>query len=176
MKYQDCAEALQADDGPDGGASGAARLAEANINPATGVATDYLNHFNEAIMLLEMLSSCPECRDDFFGWRPMSYREHFEASRFKGRALAIAAYDAADPSLRGCLDTLAGTMTAVLEATCAAMSSDIAPQAAVALAERAASLLRPLAARAGAVINGEETAAAGVPMTPQAVVDRLMKS
>ena len=49
-------------------------------------------------MLLEMLSSCPECLDDFLGWRPMSYREHFEASRFKGRDLAIAAYDAADPN------------------------------------------------------------------------------
>jgi hypothetical protein len=175
MKYQDCAEALQADDGPDGGAGGAVRLADANINPATGLATDYLNHFNEAIMLLEMLSSCPDCRDDFLGWRPKSYREHFEASRFKGRALAIAAYDAADPSLRGCLDTLAGTMTAVLEAIRAAMSSDIAPQAAVALAERAAALLRPLVARAGAVINGEDTADAGEPVTPQAVVDRLMK-
>ena len=176
MKYQDCAEVLQADDGPDGGAGGAIRLADANINPATGLATDYLNHFNEAIMLLEMLSSCPECRDDFLGWRPLSYREHFEASRFKGRALAIAAYDAADPSLRGCLDTLAGTMTAVLEATRAAMSSDIAPESAVALAERAAALLRPLVARAGAVINGEDTAYAGEPVTPQAVVDRLMKS
>ena len=123
MKYQDCAEALQADDGP----IDAARLADANINPATGLATDYLNHFNEAIMLLEMLSSCPGCLDDIRGWRPMSYREHFEASRFKGRVLAIAAYDAADPDLRGCLDTLAGTMTAVLEATRAAMSAEIPP-------------------------------------------------
>ena len=64
----------------------------------------------------------------------------------------------------------------VLEATRAAMSSDIAPESAVALAERAAALLRPLAARAGAVINGEDTADAGEPVTPQAVVDRLMKS
>src|ERR1035437_9020518 len=175
MKYQDCAAALQADDGPDGGAA-AARLAEANINPATGLATDYLNHFNEAIMLLEMLSSCPECRDDFLGWRPLSYREHFDASRFKGRAMAIAAYDAAAPSLRGSLDALAGTMTAGLEATRATMSSDIAPESAVALAERAAALLRPLVARAGAAINGEDTADAGEPVTPQAVVDRLMKS
>ncbi|HEY1475213.1 MAG TPA: hypothetical protein VGF53_14140 [Pseudolabrys sp.] len=171
MKYQDCAEALQADDGPDD----AVRLAEANINPATGLATDYLNHFNEAIMLLEMLSSCPDCLDDFLAWRPMSYREHFEASRFKGRAMAIAAYDAADPSLRGCLDTLAGTMTAVLEATRAAMRSDIEPDSAVAFADRAAALLRPLVARAGAVINGEDAANAGEPMTPQAVVDGLMK-
>src|ERR1035437_9526827 len=140
MKYQDCAEALQADDGPDGVAA-AARLAEANINPATGLATDYLNHFNEAIMLLERLSSRPECPEAFLGWRPMSSREHFEASGFKGGALPIAAYDAADPSLRGCLDTLAGTMTAVLDATRAALSSDIAPESAVALAERAAALL-----------------------------------
>src|SRR5450830_1377187 len=85
--------------GPDREAR-AAQLRAANINPRTGLATDYMNHFNEAIMLLEMLSSCPDCRDDFLGWRPMSYREHFEASRFKGRVLAIAAYDAADPSLR----------------------------------------------------------------------------
>ncbi len=172
MKYQDCAEALQADDWADGGAVG---LADANINPATGLATDYLNHFNEAIMLLEMLSSCPDCRDDFLGWRPISYREHFRASRFKGRAIAIAAYDAADPNMRGCLDTLAGTMTAVLEATSAAMSSEMPPESAVVLADRAAALLRPLVARAGAVINGEDTANTGEPATPQAVVDRLMK-
>ena len=175
MKYQDCAEALQADDGPDDVASAAVRLTEANINLATGLATDYLNHFNEAIMLLEMLPICPECRDDFLGWRPMSYREHFKSSRFKGRALAIAAYDAADPRLRGSLDTLSGAMTAVLEATRAAMGSDTAPESAIALAERAAALLRPLVARAGAVINGANVDDAGEPMTPQAVADELMK-
>jgi len=169
MKYQDCAVALQADD-----AGAAAWLADANINPATGLASDYLNHFNEAIMLLEMLSSCPDCLDDFLSWRPMSYREHFEASRFKGRALAIAAYDAADPSLRDCLDTLARTMTAVLEATRVAMDSDMPQPTAVALAERAAALLRPLVARAGAVINGEDDG--GEVLAPQAVVDGLMTS
>ena len=67
MKYQDCVEAGLAGD-EDGEAAYAPRLAGTNINPATGLATDYLNHFNEAIMLLEMLSSCPECRVDFLGW------------------------------------------------------------------------------------------------------------
>ena len=114
MRYQDCVEAVQAADEADGGVTGGPRLADANINPATGLATDYLNHFNEAIMLLEMLASCPDCLDDFLGWRPLSYREHFVASRFRGRELAIAAYDAADPNMRSCFDTLAGTMTAVL--------------------------------------------------------------
>ena len=171
MKYQDCVEAVQAAEEADGAYG--ARLAAANINPATGLASDYLNHFNEAIMLLELLSSCPDCRDDFLSWQPMSYREHFLASHFKGRDLAIAAYDAADPTLRGCLDTLAGTMTAVLEATRAAMSADLPPERTAALADHAAAWLRPLIARAGAVINGK--AGVAVPDEPQAVVDGLMK-
>jgi hypothetical protein len=126
-------------------------------------------------MLLEMLSMCPDCLDDFRGWRPLSYREHFKASRFKGRDMAIAAYDAAEPSRRDCLDTLAGTMSAVLEATRTAMSADIPQASAIALAERAATLLRPLIAHAGAVINGEADAGGGEAATPQAVVDGLMK-
>jgi hypothetical protein len=173
MKYQACVEAVQAA-GEDEAACGL-RLADANINPATGLATDYLNHFNEAIMLLEMLSGCPECIDDFLGWRPMSYREHFAASRFKGRGMAIAAYDAADPSLRDCLDTLAGTMTAVLEATRAVISADMPLEAAAALADRAAAWLKPLVARAGAVINGETDTGLDQPVTPQTAVDGLMK-
>src|SRR6476660_10435593 len=74
----------------------AAQLRAANINPRTGLATDYLNHFNEAIMLLEMIPDMPECAEDFLGWRPLSYAEHFTASHFKARDLAIAAYDSAD--------------------------------------------------------------------------------
>ncbi len=120
MRYQQRAEIVQA-------AQAAPRLAGANINPVTGLATDYLNHFNEAIMLLEMLSDCPECRDEFLAWRPMNYREHFMASRFKGRDMAIAAYDAANPALRDCLNTLADTMIAVLQATGAAMKTDMPP-------------------------------------------------
>jgi len=175
MKYQDSARKLQANKAAARRPDHAARLANVNINPATGLASDYLNHFNEAIMLLEMLSICPDCRDDFLAWQPRSYREHFEASRVKGRSLAIAAYDAADPSLRGCLDNLAGTMTAVLEATRAAMTSAVPPQSIAAAADRAAALLRPLVARAGAVINGQDLADSGEAATPQAVVDALMK-
>jgi hypothetical protein len=50
----------------------AERLRAANINPRTGLATDYLNHFNEAIMLLEMIPDMPECAEDFLGWQPLS--------------------------------------------------------------------------------------------------------
>src|SRR6476469_6989058 len=89
--------------------AGTAALTDSSINPATGLATDYLNRFNEAVMLLDMLSACPEFRDDF------------RLSQFKTRDLAVAAYDQADPNVRNTLDTLAVTMTIVLEATRAAM-------------------------------------------------------
>jgi hypothetical protein len=176
MKYQDCVETAQApDQGADGQAVGDFASCDAHINPVTGLATDYLNHFNEAIMLLEMLPDAPDCLGDILNWRPMTYREHFAASHLKGRAMAIAAYDAADPNLRGCLDALAGTMTAVLQATRAALRSELTPDAAGRLAEHAAAWLRPLVARAGAVINGDAGSGAEAPAAPQAVVDRLMR-
>lgn len=152
----------------------AALLAQANINPITGLATDYLNHFNEAIMLLELLSACPDCIEDFLAWKPMSYREHFAASRFKDRALAIIAYQNADPMVRHCLETLADTMTAVLETTRATMRADLPAEAAAKLAEQSATWLKPLVARAGAVINGETTTEQERD-APQAAVDLLME-
>lgn len=172
MKYQDCASAAQVSDDTFDLDAGL-RLSDANINPATGLATDYLNRFSEAVMLLDMLSICPEFRADFLAWEPMSYREHFRASHFKTRDLAIAAYDTADPNLRNNLDTLAVTMTIVLEATRAAMDADRHPETVAALAENAIGWLKPLIARAGAVINGE-TDVTDAP-SPQAVVDQLMK-
>jgi hypothetical protein len=152
-----------------------ARLIEANINPVTGLATDYLNHFNEAIMMLELALQMPECVDDFCAWQPLSYCEHFAASRFKERDLAIAAYGNADPALRWRLDELADGMNAILLATAAAMRAE--PLALSVLAEDALARLRPLVARAGAVIHGAETAAAEASeaQATQAALDALFE-
>src|ERR1700732_2628151 len=106
------------------GGDGAARAAEllaANINPRTGRATDYLNHFNEAIMLLEMVPDMPECAEDFLGWQPLSYSEHFTASNFKARDLAIEAYDAADQRIRPEFENITSAMTSILVAVGTAM-------------------------------------------------------
>src|SRR5215204_7509125 len=87
----------------------AAALAAANINPHTGLATDYLNHFNEAIMLLEMIPDMPECAEDFLTWSPLSYCENFMASNFRARDLVIEAYDSADARTRAEFDRIADT-------------------------------------------------------------------
>src|SRR5262244_2487229 len=99
----------------------AALLKAANINPQTGLATDYLNHFNEAIMLLEMIPDMPECSEDFLQWAPLSYAEHFTASNFKARDLAISAYESADPDIRAEFDQMTETMTSILTAVGSAM-------------------------------------------------------
>src|ERR1700749_911915 len=93
-----------------------AALRAANINPQTGLATDYLNHFNEAIMLLEMIPDIPECSEDFLAWCPLSYCEHFMASNFKARDLAISAYESAAPDIRAEFEQITDTMTSILTA------------------------------------------------------------
>ena len=132
----------------------AARLRAANINPRTGLATDYLNHFNEAIMLLEMIPDIPECAEDFLLWYPLSFREHFMASHFKARDLAIEAYESADEHIRVEFDNITGAMTSILTAVGAAMREVRQDKTRARLAEQATGWVKPLVALAGGLING----------------------
>ena len=154
-----------------------ARLAAANINPRTRLASDYLNHFNEAIMLLDLLPSMPECIVELIAWEPMDYEEHFANSHFKDKELAIAAYDIADPVARIRLEELADTMNALLVATCEAFQRRSSLDAANALAAETAARLKPMVARAGAVINGYDIAHSEDMTTgeQQATVDALFE-
>ncbi|WP_436212683.1 hypothetical protein [Bradyrhizobium sp. LjRoot220] len=132
----------------------AAVLRAANINPRTGLATDYLNHFNEAIMLLEMVPDMPECAEDFLTWSPLSYAEHFWASNFKARDLAIEAYELADPRIRAEFDNIANSMTSILTAVGLAMREARQDKTRATLAEQATGWVKPLVALAGGIING----------------------
>jgi hypothetical protein len=132
----------------------AAELKAANINPRTGLATDYLNHFNEAVMLLEMIPDIPECAEDFLQWTPLSYAEHFTASNFTARDLAIDAYEAADVGLRAEFDNITGTMTAILIAVHEAMRDAQQDSTRAKLALQAAGWVKPLVSAAGGIING----------------------
>ena len=154
-----------------------ARLSAANINPKTGLATDYLNHFNEAIMLLDLLPQMPECIVELIGWEPLTYEEHFHASHFRDRELAVTAYAAAEPIARVRLDELADTMNALLVATCEAFQKRASLDAATALAAETAARLKPLVARAGAVINGYDIEKSDDMTTgeQQATVDALLE-
>src|SRR4051812_29235085 len=130
----------------------AEQLRAANINPRTGLATDYLNHFNEAIMLLEMVPDMPECAEDFLTWSPLSYAEHFWASNFKARDLAIEAYELSDA--RTAFDNITSTMTSILTEVGTAMREARQDKTRATLAEQATGWVKPLVALAGGIING----------------------
>ncbi len=136
----------------------AEELRAANINPRTGLATDYLNHFNEAVMLLEMVPDMPECAEDFLSWRPLSYAEHFTASNFKARDLAIEAYNAADKRIRAEFDNITNAITAILIAVSDAMRNAQQDTTRAKLAEQATGWVKPLVMQAGGVINGDGAA------------------
>jgi len=136
----------------------AAQLRAANINPRTGLATDYLNHFNEAVMLLEMIPDMPECSEDFLGWHPLSYGEHFHASNFKARDLAIEAYESADTTTRTEFDNVTSAMTSILTAVGDAMRKATQDKTRARLAEQATVWVKPLVMLAAGVINGSSEA------------------
>lgn len=68
-------------------------VADTNINASSLLATDYLNHFNEIVMILEMVPDMTEMIEEAMEWKPRSYVEHFEASAFTDKELAIWAYE-----------------------------------------------------------------------------------
>ena len=65
----------------------------ANISEKTLLSTDYLNHFNEIVMLIEMVPDMPDMIEDCRLWHPKSYQQHFRDSGFSEKELAIEAYD-----------------------------------------------------------------------------------
>jgi len=71
-----------------------------NISEQTLLATDYLNHFNEVIMMLELVPDMPDMLDEAKSWQPKTYQEHFEGSAFSDKKLAVEAYNHAPDNYR----------------------------------------------------------------------------
>lgn len=131
------------------------RLEQANINPKTGLATDYLNHFNEVVMLLEMMPAMPDVASDVLEWGPADYETHFANSTFSDKQLAVLAYHAAPPALRKTLEDLVAQInTAVLTAQERIRSATDPAEIAAPLADMATNEIKPLISMASGVIHG----------------------
>jgi hypothetical protein len=129
-----------------------------NINEATLIASDYLNHFHELVMLLEAIGAEPkEFADDLLSWRPLTYEEHFSESGFRDKNLAIAAYRRAPPRIRARFDEA----VARLHGEALTIVGDVAAELGNGNArlgktcEQAAQRLRVLIDEANAIANGE---------------------
>lgn len=146
-----------------------AALAAANICPETGLATDYLNHFNEVAMLVEMLPMMPEAAVDVADWRPRPYAEHFHATGFRAKDLAIAAFEAARPEVREAFAAGCRKVEAAIADIQARLAAGTEPDS---FAGAAAADLYDRIAAVGAVILGHEATPSGV---EQDAVDALFE-
>lgn len=130
-------------------------LAAANINPHTRLATDYLNHFNNVVMVLELVPDMPDMAEEVLGWAPASYEEYFRASHFRERDLAVAAYHAADHGIRDEFDAAITHLDCVMAEAMQLIERD--PTEAV-VAQRIRDIvndrLKPGIAAASAIVNG----------------------
>ncbi|MDA5193726.1 hypothetical protein [Govanella unica] len=133
------------------------RLSGTNINPDTLLATDYLNHFNEAVMILDLVAEMPDCLEDIIDWAPKSYQEHFAHSHFQHKALAVEAYAHAPAARRAALEAVIDDLNLLILCTISEAAvglSEGAPDTIHATVSAAASQLRELIAKASRIING----------------------
>lgn len=143
-----------------------------NVNDRTLLATDYLNHVNEIVMLVELIPDAPDCLEDCKAWQPVSYQQHFAESGIADHYLAIEAYDYSPPEFRNTFDKLVEEMNRLVALTVKRLeialmdgNDDITRL----IATRASRNLQDLISQASAVIHGE------VPVLDQDEIDRLME-
>jgi hypothetical protein len=90
------------------------RVQGTNISAQTLLATDYLNHFNEIVMLLDMLPDMPDMIEECKLWAPKSYTDHFADSTFSDRQLAVEAYDRVPSKYRRPFEATIGQLNALI--------------------------------------------------------------
>ena len=125
---------------------------------ATGLATDFLNRYNEPVMLLDLVPAEPACLDEFLDWTPCSYVEHFARSRFSDRQRVLEAYFQAAAGSRAALAAVVTEMSKIIVATQVELKREPEPAAQAEIAAEAADRLRDLLVAAGAIIHGRRRA------------------
>ncbi len=143
-------------------------LKAANINPHTGLATDYLNHYNEIAMMIATLGDMPELREPVLAWQPVGYATHFRMTGFRDRELAVEAYEHVPADVkarffeaRRQVELVSLDVQDLIEA---------APEASAQLAARAPEIFAAIA-RLGGIINGGQSPA----RSAQADIDSLFE-
>lgn len=142
-----------------------------NINEQTLLATDYLNHFNEIVMLLEMIPDMPDCLEEAKEWRPKSYQDHFRDSSFSDKNLAVAAYDHSPARYRELFEETVSRMDQIVEVSIGRIEALLPNDDKEALAHvttRASRGLQKLIDVCSAIIHGSE------PTVDQDEIDELL--
>ncbi|MFC1672611.1 hypothetical protein ACFL12_00515 [Pseudomonadota bacterium] len=96
-----------------------------NVNEQTLLATDYLNHFNEVVMTLEMLADMPELLEEAKAWAPKDYKDHFRDSTIADKELAVEAYDHVPPKFKEPFDQNIAKINQLITTSVERLESDL---------------------------------------------------
>lgn len=133
--------------------------AAALVNPTSGLANDYLNQFNEVVMLIEQLPEMPELIDDLLAWRPTSYKDYFDRSILPGRHSALDAYAQLDKGFRQTFEAIVADLDCLATGAVALIRRHLhkkGPSDPAALAElcaKAGTVMRNVLERAVITVN-----------------------
>ncbi len=135
------------------------RVRGKNINETTLLATDYLNHFNEIVMLIELLPDMPDMFEEVEAWQPKGYAAHFEDSCFAEKELAILAYEASPRRFRVPFDTAVKHMDELVAEALGALGEAVASEdldRIKAISDRVTDRLRRFVDVCSGIIHGDE--------------------
>lgn len=122
------------------------------------MSTDYLNRFNEALMLIELVRDDATMLEDLQAWSAIGYRAHFEASALRCAPAAIAAYDRIPPRRRKAFDGVCVAMARLINTVTALLAERRGDPELAVIVEVASDNLRGLIARSTQFINANGTA------------------
>lgn len=140
------------------------------------LSTDYLNHYGEALMLVEMAAIDLSVIGDLRAWRPKTYRDHFATSGLRCAPGALQAYEGLGRTEMGAFESLCSAMNRLVDTVLLVLNEATTPGDAAMVVEVAVAAFRSLLARATAFINsgGSLASAHFDGRELQHAVDRLM--
>jgi hypothetical protein len=140
------------------------------------LSTDYLNRYNEALMLIEMAAFDISLVEDLKAWKALSYVEHFQAAQLRCAPGALLAYEALMPNAKGAFNSLCKAMDQLVKTVVNALNELRDPEDAVFIVDIAVGSFKSMLSRATAFINtnGDMAAAAFDERSLQATVDALV--
>jgi hypothetical protein len=142
-----------------------------------GLSNDFLNHYSEALMLIEMAADDPAIGAELQEWRPIGYRAYFASSELRRAAAALAAYDALPERRRQAFERLVASMDTLATMAVFALQPPSTPESIPWIVEATAPALRELIAKAAAFLNsgGQDLAPDRAADEAQAVIDRIIE-
>ncbi len=148
------------------------KVAGRNISEKTLLATDYLNHFNEIVMLVEMVPDMPMMLEECRIWEPTSYPDFVSASSFSDRDLAVAAYDHVPAKFKAAFEATIARFNHVVAHILAALDAlgEADPELLRIKCDVAVHAMQELIGAANGIIHGE------TPTLTQDQIDALLSA